>query len=153
MPLKLKEQAPDFSLPSTSGADFTLSKNAANKPVIIYFYPKDFTPGCTKEACGFRDTFNFFKELNIMVIGISRDSVEIHHEFKKAHDLPFELLSDENGKVSDLYKTSIPLIKFTKRITYLLDRQHKIAAVYENFFGATKHIHEMVDQVSNGKPD
>lgn len=151
MPLSEKSIAPDFTLPSTAGTDFTLNKTAAGKPLIIYFYPKDFTPGCTKEACEFRDSFAFFRDLDIPVYGISRDTLETHHEFRKAHNLPFHLLADPDGKVADLYKASVPLIKFTRRITYLLDAEHKIAGVYENLFGATKHIQQMIRKVKAGQ--
>ena len=150
MALKENTPAPDFTLGSTSGKPFTLSKDAAGKPLIIYFYPKDFTSGCTKEACEFRDSFEFFKDTKIDVYGISRDSVETHHKFRKAHNLPFHLLADEDGRVADLYKASVPLINFTKRITYLLDKNHRIAGVYQNLFGAKKHIHEMIAKVKAG---
>lgn len=149
MALKENTPAPDFTLPSTNGKEFTLRKTMAGKPCIIYFYPKDFTPGCTKEACEFRDTFSFFKGLDISVIGISRDNIVTHLEFKKQYNLPFELLSDERGKVADLYGASVPLIKFTRRITYLLDSRHIIRAVYENFFAAEKHIQTMIQQIKN----
>ena len=151
MALPLHSIAPDFTLPSTAGEPFTLSKTAANKPLILYFYPKDFTPGCTKEACKFRDTFSFFRDVNIDVYGISRDTLSTHYEFKKAHQLPFELLADEDGQVADSYKATVPLIRFTKRITYLLDAQHRVSAVYTNLFGAKKHIHDMIEQVKAGK--
>lgn len=144
MALKKNDFAPDFSLESTSGSTFNLRKDAAGKPLIIYFYPKDFTPVCTREACEFRDTFAFFNDLDVDVYGISRDSIATHQEFKKAHDLPFELLADEDGKVADLYDASMPIIRFTKRITYLLNRNHQIVGVYQNLFGARKHIQEMV---------
>ena len=151
MALPIQSIAPDFTLASTGGEPFTLSKAAAGKPVVLYFYPKDFTPGCTKEACEFRDTFAFFRNLNIDICGISRDNITSHQEFKKAHKLPFELLADEDGQVADLYKASIPLIRFTKRITYLLDANHRVSAVYTNLFGARKHIHDMIEQVKAGK--
>lgn len=147
MPLSENSTAPNFTLPSTEGKDFSLNKDAAGKPLIIYFYPKDFTPGCTKEACEFRDSFAFFRDLDIPVYGISRDSVETHHKFREAHNLPFHLLADTDGKVAELYKASVPLIKFTRRITYLLDAQHNIVGVYTNLFGATKHIHQMIEKV------
>lgn len=150
MALKEKSIAPDFSLASTSGKTFTLRKDAAGKPLILYFYPKDFTPACTTEACEFRDTFDFFQDTDIAVYGISRDSVETHLSFKKAHNLPFELLADEDGKVADLYGASVPLINFTRRITYLLDKNHRIAGAYQNLFGARKHIHEMITKVKAG---
>ena len=148
MPLNVGDIAPDFTLPSTTGVDFSLSKDKKDLPVVIYFYPKDFTPGCTREACEFRDHFSFFQDLGIDVYGISRDNIATHDDFKKAMKLPFELLSDRSGKVAGLYKASIPLINFTRRVTYLLDKQHRIAAVYENLFGAEKHIKEMIAKVN-----
>jgi peroxiredoxin Q/BCP len=150
MPLKINQPAPDFSLPSTNGKLFTLSKDMLNKPCVIYFYPKDFTPGCTKEACEFRDTFSMFRDLDIAVIGISRDDIATHLEFKKQYKLPFELLSDTKGEVAHLYGASVPLIKFTRRITYLLDKKHTIAAVYENLFAAEKHIQTMIEKLKSG---
>ena len=147
MPLKVHQSAPDFSLPSTSGQQFKLSRDLDNQPGIIYFYPKDFTPGCTQEACSFRDSFSFFRDLNITVIGISRDSVESHQKFKEQHRLPFDLLSDSNGKVAEAYQALVPFLKVVRRVTYLLNTNHKIAAVYENMFGAEKHIQQMIASV------
>ncbi|MTI29468.1 peroxiredoxin [Xanthovirga aplysinae] len=149
MPLKLNTLAPDFSLPSTSGRDFSLSTDQKGKPCILYFYPKDFTPGCTKEACEFRDSFHFFKDLNIDIYGISKDDMVSHLKFKKAHNLPFELLSDLKGKVAKKYQAQLPILKLTKRITYLLNANHQISAVYEDLFGAKKHIQEMIQKVKN----
>jgi peroxiredoxin Q/BCP len=150
MPLKEKEPAPDFTLPSTSGKNFTLSKDLANKPGILFFYPKDFTPTCTKEACEFRDTFAAFRNLDIEVIGISRDDVATHQRFKEQYNLPFQLLADTDGKVAGLYKALIPVIKVTRRVTYLLNKNHQVAAVFENMFTAEKHIATMVEQVKVG---
>lgn len=147
MPLKVYQPAPDFSLPSTNGQRFKLSRDLANQPGIIYFYPKDFTPGCTQEACSFRDSFSFFRELNITVVGISRDSIQSHQKFKEQHRLPFELLSDSSGKAASSYEALVPFLKVVRRVTYLLDADHKIAAVYENMFGAEKHIQQMIDSV------
>ncbi len=82
-----------------------------------------------------------------MVYGISTDSIASHQKFKKEYNLPFDLLSDSSGKVSTLYKAKLPFFNKSKRVTYLLDKDHKIAAVYENMFGAEKHISEMVKEV------
>ena len=150
MPLKINQPAPDFSLPSTNGRVFTLSKDMLNRPCVIYFYPKDFTPGCTKEACEFRDSFSIFRDLDINVVGISRDDIPTHLEFKKQYKLPFELLADTEGKVAGVYGASVPLIKFTRRITYLLDKNHTIVAVYENLLAAEKHINAMIEKVKTG---
>lgn len=147
MALKIKEKAPDFTLQSTTGKDFSLSIDAYKKPILIYFYPKDFTRGCTLEACEFRDTFSFFKDLNIDIVGISPDNPETHLKFKQEYKLPFHLLSDLHGKVAEKYGASIPFIKFTRRISYLLDKDHIITAVYENLFSAKKHIQYMIEKV------
>ncbi len=153
--LKVGQKAPNFTLPSTSGKNFTLDVDMAGRPCVLYFYFKDFSPGCTNEACGFRDTFDVFEDLSIPVLGISRDSMESHLKFKKMLQLPFDLLADENVAVSKLYDT-IPLLMpfFTKRTTYLLDRSHNIVAVYENILSSKHHIKSMVDKVktlSSGK--
>ena len=147
MALKNKTKAPDFTLPSSSGNDFSLYRDLSGKPCIIYFYPKDFTPGCTQEACDFRDNFSFFKELSIDVIGISRDSVSTHQKFIKSHQLPFELLADEKGLVSKKYDALVPLIGVNRRITYLIDKEHRIVDSFESMFGASKHIKNMVKAV------
>lgn len=149
MALKINTQAPDFTLPSTSGSDFTLSENMKGKPGIIYFYPKDFTPGCTQEACDFRDNIAYFKQFDIDVVGISRDTIETHQRFKKEHDLPFELLADKTGDVCKKYEALLPIVRVPKRVTYLLDKDHKIVATFDNLFGAKKHIQEMISKVKS----
>jgi len=148
MPLPLHQSAPDFALPSTAGGLFRLSDTMQQKPCILYFYPKDFMPGCTKEACEFRDQFAAFRGLNIDVIGISRDNVETHSRFKETYKLPFELLADEEGEVATLYKANVLFLPLTRRITYLLDRSHRIAAAYEDTFGAQKHISAMIAEAT-----
>ncbi|HAA22256.1 MAG TPA: peroxiredoxin [Cytophagales bacterium] len=144
MALKKGEKAPDFTLPSTTGEKFTLSKDRAGKATVLYFYPKDFTRVCTEEACEFRDAFEDFKDLGVDVIGISRDTVDTHHKFKEKHDLPFELLADVQGAVAKKYKASMPILSMSKRITYLLDENHVVKAVIENMFSAKKHLKEML---------
>lgn len=143
--------APDFTLPSTSGNNFTLSKDASGKPLIIYFYPKDNTKVCTQEACDFRDNFSLLKEMNIDVVGISTDSINKHKAFKQQHDLPFELLSDRKGTVSKLYKAKMPILNMSKRITYLLDEDHKIIAAVEDLFSAKNHIEKMLEHLKLAK--
>ncbi|TAE70140.1 MAG: peroxiredoxin [Bacteroidetes bacterium] len=144
MPLKIDTQAPDFTLASTSGTNFTLSDTFAGKACIVYFYPKDFSSVCTAEACEFRDAHGFFKNLGVEVVGISRDDIETHLKFKEAHQLNFELLTDEGAKVASTYKSVVPLLGMIRRITYLLDENHVIKAVYESMFEAKQHIKEMI---------
>lgn len=144
MALSIGKTAPSFSLPSTSGSILTSSKDLKGKSFILYFYPKDFTPGCTAEACEFRDKFEAFRALEIPVFGISRDSIDSHFKFKKAHNLPFELLSDSDGKICKAYDALIPLIKMPKRITYLVDDSGKIAGVFSDMFESKGHITSML---------
>jgi thioredoxin-dependent peroxiredoxin len=151
MALAVNTQAPDFTLPSTSGKDFCLSEDLKDKPCIIYFYPKDFTRGCTAEACDFRDNISFFKGMEIEVIGVSRDSIATHLKFQAKHELPFQLLADVKGDVARMYDSLIPIIGLPTRTTYLLDKNHKIVAVYDSFFGFRNHLKEMIAQVNEGK--
>ncbi|WP_339865297.1 peroxiredoxin [uncultured Algoriphagus sp.] len=144
MALKTGTQAPEFNLKSTGAKSIDSSKDLKNKAFILYFYPKDFTKGCTAEACEFRDQFEAFRDLDIPVLGISRDDIETHERFKKEHKLPFDLLSDPAGEVCKAYDALVPLIKMPKRITYLIDRDHKIAAVFSDMFESKGHIEAML---------
>ena len=147
MPLPLNTPAPEFSLPSTSGKNFNL-KDYRGTSLILFFYPKDFTRGCTLEVCSFRDNFKEFKGLDIPVFGISTDSIQSHLKFKKEHQLPFELLSDESGQVSRDYKARIPFLNISGRVTYLLDKEHNVAAVHDSLFSAGDHISRMLSEIN-----
>ena len=147
MALQIGQKAPDFKLNSTSGQILNMSENLAGKAFILYFYPKDFTPGCTAEACEFRDQFEAFRNLDVPVYGISRDDIPTHEKFKKAYKLPFELLSDPDGKVCKSYDALIPLIKMPKRVTYLIDDKHQIAGVFSDMFESKGHIESMLGKL------
>ena len=149
MALKIGTKAPEINLKSTNGKRFILSDEMKGKPCIIYFYPKDFTPGCTEEACTFRDAFSEFRDLEVDVFGISRDTIASHLKFKAAHNLPFELLSDMDGKICKAYDALVPIIALPKRVTYLLDENHSVAAVYQDMFGAKKHIEKMLKEMNS----
>ena len=149
MALKVGAKAPEINLKSTNGKRFILSDEMKGKPCIIYFYPKDFTPGCTEEACTFRDAFSEFRDLEVDVFGISRDTIASHLKFKAAHNLPFELLSDLDGKICKAYDALVPIIALPKRVTYLLDENHSVAAVYQDMFGAKKHIEKMLKEMKS----
>lgn len=145
MALKIGSQAPDFTLPSTNGT-FTLSKDCAGKACVLYFYPKDFTKVCTKEACSFEAEFSRFQNMEIDIFGISTDTIETHHKFKEAYNLPFDLLSDTQGKVAKKYKANIPFIGLTKRVTYLLDKDHTIIGVYSRLLQDQEHVTFMLER-------
>lgn len=147
MALQIGQKAPDFKLNSTSGQILKMSENLLGKAFILYFYPKDFTPGCTAEACEFRDQFEAFRNLNVPVYGVSRDDIPTHEKFKKAYKLPFELLSDPDGKVCKSYDALIPLIKMPKRVTYLIDDKHQIAGVFSDMFESKGHIESMLSKL------
>ncbi|MSO81530.1 MAG: thioredoxin-dependent thiol peroxidase [Alphaproteobacteria bacterium] len=125
------KRAPDFTLPTDGGGVVTLSKLRV-KPVIVYFYPKDDTTGCTAEACGFRDALPDFRKARAEIVGISKDSVASHDKFKAKYELPFTLASDEDGKVCEAYGTWIEKSMYGRkymgidRATFLIDTEGKV---------------------------
>ena len=128
--------APDFSLPSTTGENISLRQFKGKKTVILYFYSKDETPGCTKEACEFRDQFAEFEKHGVVVLGVSTDGMESHQAFREKHRLPFPLLVDENATVSKLYGVYKQKNLYGKkymgieRTTFIIDRTGRIAQIY-----------------------
>jgi peroxiredoxin Q/BCP len=126
--LKVGNAAPDFTLQDSDGTNYTLSAYKSKNPVIIYFYPKANTSGCTKQACGIRDAWSRFKENNIMVLGISVDSKESLKEFIVDHNLNFPLLSDETKEVSRKYGV-LNNIGLDSRITFLVDKNGNISNI------------------------
>ena len=116
-----------------------------NKPVVLFFYPKDDTPGCTKEACAFRERYEDIRELNAEVIGISSDSVESHRSFAAKHELPFTLLSDEGAKVRKLYGASSTFGLIPGRVTYVLDEEGVIRHIFSSQLGVVEHVEEALE--------
>ncbi len=129
--------APDFTLLDDAGTPRKLS-DYRGKNVVLYFYPKDDTPGCTTEACNFRDDYSAYEKAGVVILGVSPDSVRSHVKFKKKFDLQFPLLADEGHKVCDLYGVWGPKKFMGKeyegvlRTTFLIDEKGNIAKVYEN---------------------
>jgi len=128
--------APDFSLPGTSGQLVTLRQFKGKKTVVLYFYPNDETPGCTKEACGFRDVAAQFEAVGAVILGISADPIESHLKFQAKHKLPFELLSDPEAATSKAYgvwkQKNLYGKKFLgiERTTFVIDKTGRIAQIY-----------------------
>ncbi len=137
--------APNFTLPSQRGKPVSLRDFLGKKPVILFFYPKDDTPGCTKEACAFRERYEDFRELNAEVIGISSDPVESHRSFAAKHELPFTLLSDEGGKVRKLYGASSTFGLIPGRVTYVLDEEGVIRHIFSSQLGVERHVEEALE--------
>ena len=135
MALEIGDSAPDFTLPTDGGGSITLSE-LKGKPVIVYFYPKDDTPGCTKEACGFRDAMPDFSGIGATVIGISKDTAAKHDKFKTKYDLNFPLAADVDGTVCEAFGTWIEKSMYGRkymgidRATFLIDADGKVAQVW-----------------------
>ena len=135
MSLEVGDKAPDFALPADDGGKIAL-KDLKGKAVVLYFYPKDDTSGCTVEACAFRDAFPDFSKVKAEIVGISRDSVKSHDKFKAKHELPFTLASDEDGKVCEAYGTWVEKSMYGRkymgieRATFLIDRHGVIRNVW-----------------------
>jgi len=140
--IRIGSKAPDFTLPSQTGEMVSLADFLDRKPVVLFFYPKDDTPGCTREACAFRDDHEGFSKLDAEVLGISSDSVESHRSFANKHRLPFTLLSDEGGKVRKLYGVSNTLGLFPGRVTYVIDEKGVIRHVLSSQLGTKRHVEE-----------
>ena len=128
--------APDFTLPSTSGEPISLKQFKGKKTVVLYFYPKDETPGCTREACDFRDHAQEFEKNNTVILGVSTDPMETHQRFREKQHLTFPLLADEDASVSKLFGVYKMKNLYGKkylgieRTTFVIDRTGRIAQIY-----------------------
>jgi peroxiredoxin Q/BCP len=140
--VQVGDTAPDFTLPSQSGQTVSLQDFIGKSALVVYFYPKDDTPGCTKEACSFRDSYEVFKEAGAEVIGISADSEEAHQQFAKRYHLQFVLLSDKDGAVRKRYGVPSTFGFIPGRVTYIIDKQGIVRHIFSSQFMPEKHIEE-----------
>jgi thioredoxin-dependent peroxiredoxin len=140
--VKVGSVAPGFTLPSQEGEMVSLEDFFGRKPVVLFFYPKDDSPGCTREVCGFRDNFEEFGKLDAEVIGISSDSVESHRSFAAKHDLSFTLLSDEAGNIRRLYGVPKTFGLFPGRVTYVIDKEGVVRHVFASQLSVERHVQE-----------
>jgi len=151
--LNVGDKAPEFSLPSDSGTTVSL-KSLRGKQVVLYFYPKDDTPGCTKEACGFRDAIKPIKKANTVVLGVSNDDQASHQKFIKKYDLPFTLLSDVDTTVSKAYGVYKEKNMYGKvywgieRSTFLIDQDGKIKAIFRKV-KVDGHVEEVMEKLGS----
>lgn len=142
MSIAVGDRAPDFQLRDQNGRTVSLADFRGKKAVVLYFYPKDETPGCTKEACSFRDSYEDFVKAGAEVIGVSGDSVGKHQAFAEHHRLPFTLLADEGNALRKAYGVPSTLWILPGRVTYVIDRQGIVQHVFDSQLQATKHIDE-----------
>jgi len=140
--VKVGDTAPDFTLPDQTGSMTSLRDFIGSKIIVLYFYTRDFSRGCTAEACTFRDSYDVFVEAGAQVIGLSSQSVDSHNRFAILNKLPFILLSDKGGKVRELYGVPSSFGLLPGRVTYIIDKKGIVRHVFSSQLNATKHVEE-----------
>ncbi|WP_029271064.1 thioredoxin-dependent thiol peroxidase [Virgibacillus alimentarius] len=153
MTVEVGSPAPDFTLSNQSGEEISLS-DFKGKNVVLYFYPKDMTPGCTTEACDFRDQHKNFQDVDAVILGVSPDPIDRHQKFIDKHDLPFHLLADEDHKIAEAYNVWKLKKNFGKeyygieRSTFIIDKEGKIQKEYRKV-RVKGHVEEALSFIQN----
>ncbi|MBL1210111.1 peroxiredoxin [Geminocystis sp. GBBB08] len=147
--LKIGDRAPDFTLPSATGENISLSQFLGKKAIVIYFYPKDDTPGCTAESCAFRDNYDVFTKAGAEVIGISGDSVASHQQFASKYQLPFILLSDSENQVRKLFDVPATLFVLPGRVTYVIDKEGIVRHIFNSMLDFKAHVDEAIKTIQS----
>jgi len=143
--------APEFEGPTSDGTKLALKDFVGKKNVVLYFYPKDDTPGCTKEACSFRDNVQPLRQLGAEVVGVSLDSVESHKKFTTKYSLPFPLISDKEKRIAGAYGVLRENGTSTNRVTFIIDKAGKVAKIFPKV-DVSKHTEEVIDAVKTLPP-
>ncbi len=145
MELKLKagDTAPNFEGPTSDGSKLSLKNFLGKKNLVLYFYPKDDTPGCTKEACSFRDNLQLIRNMGAEIIGVSLDSIQSHSKFASKYGLLFPLISDKDKRIANAYGVLKDTETSTTRVTFVIDKTGKVAKVFPKV-DVTKHTEEVV---------
>lgn len=152
MAIKVGDTAPDFTLPNQAGETITLSSFQGEQVVVLYFYPKDDTPGCTVESCSFRDSYEDFVAAGAEVIGISSDSPESHRAFASKHNLPFTLVSDTGSVVRKAYGVPATLGLLPGRVTYVIDKAGTVRHIFNSQFNPKGHVAEAMGILKGLQP-
>lgn len=145
--LSVGDTAPDFALPDQDGHEVRLSTLTAKGPVVVFFYPKDGTPGCTKEACAFRDAYDTFVTAGCTVVGISGDGAEAHMDFRARHKLNFPLLTDAGGKTAKAWGVKKTLGLLPGRATFVVDGKGVVRHQFVGLLQAEKHVETALEVV------
>jgi len=146
--IRIGDKIPEFTLQNQDGEPVNIQDIIGNKTVVLYFYPKDDTPGCTKEACSFRDQYTVFQDLGCEVIGISSDAPKAHKEFAIKYKLPFPLLADEKKEVRTLFGVPSSFLGLLPgRVTYIIDTEGIVRGIFNSQLNATQHIDEALKVV------
>ena len=151
--IQVGDQAPDFTLPTQTGETFRLRDHMGQQVIVLYFYPKDNTSGCTAEACAFRDSYEVFTEAGADVIGVSSDSVDKHAGFAGQHNLPFTLVSDQGGKTRKAYGVPGVLGVIPGRVTYVIDRSGQVRHVFSSMTNIDGHVNDALRVVRELQTD
>jgi peroxiredoxin Q/BCP len=147
MALIIGDKIPIFSAKDANGNNFDSALFIGKKPIVIYFYPKDNTPGCTAQACSFRDQYEDFKDLGAEVIGISSDSSSSHQKFSSQYKLPFILLADTDKKIRELFGVPASFLGLMPgRVTYVANKEGNITMIFDSLL-ATKHISKALEAI------
>jgi thioredoxin-dependent peroxiredoxin len=141
------DRAPEFTVQSHTGQEISLADYRGKNAVVLYFYPKDGTTICTKEACSFRDAYEDFVQAGAVVIGVSSDSAESHQSFAASHRLPFVLLTDEDGSLRKAFGVSKTLGIMPGRVTYVIDKDGVVRHIFNSQFAAERHVAEALNIV------
>ena len=149
--LKVGDLAPEFTAQDQHGKTVTLSSALERGRLIIYFYPKDFTPVCTAQACTFRDASEGLAELGATVIGVSKDSAESHQRFGDKHSVPFSLLGDPERRIIKAYKAVLPILGNTLRVTYVIDTNRRVLGAFHHELSAAKHLSDVKRALESAK--
>lgn len=144
--LKVGDMAPDFEAVLDDGSVFRLRDALADGPLVLFFYPRDFTAGCTREAQGFRDAYAEIRELGASVVGVSTDGSDSHRRFREACRLPFRLAADVDGSVREAYdvRRRVPVGPGTMRVTYLIDSEGRVRGVYNHELAIGRHVNDVL---------
>jgi peroxiredoxin Q/BCP len=151
MVIEVGDKVPDFTLLSQTGESVTLFDLIGKKNIVLYFYPKDKSKGCTRQACEFRDKYEVFTDLGAEVIGISSDDIKSHESFADEYNLPFILLSDEKNKVRKLFGVKSTFGIIAGRVTYIIDKKGIVRHIFSSQFQPKKHIKEALDALKKMK--
>ena len=147
--LKVGDLAPDFTAQDQHGKTLTLSALLERGRLIMYFYPKDFTPVCTAQACAFRDASEGLAELGASVVGVSSDGADSHQRFSDKHSVPFSLLVDPERRLIKAYGASMPILNRTLRVTYVIDTNRRILGAFHHELSAAKHLNDVKEALES----
>lgn len=147
--IKVGDRVPNFSLPSQTGTTVNVSNLIGKKSLVIYFYPKDDTPGCTAESCAFRDSYEVFTDAGAEVIGISADSPQSHQQFAQKYNLPFTLLSDSDNRVRKLFGVPSTLFFLPGRVTYIIDQEGIVRHIFDSMLDFKAHVTESLNTIKS----